>query len=140
MLSDTKFEEWCKRLNLSEKAKEEIRHIRSSPPARRVQSRAGNVRGVFNQSRKMDHSVQYESRTVEGPAILMLEYATMTSLSSGTNLLPSPLATRGRTEGHSATSTRRTSSCSARTQPGGKSGNPKISCLSCRKRAPTDIS
>lgn len=74
MLSDSEFEEWCKRLNLSEKAKSEINHIRSSPPARRVRSGIGNVRGVFNQSRKMQHSIQFESRTVEGPAILMMDY------------------------------------------------------------------
>ncbi len=73
MFNPTELKEWCKRLNLSEKAEAEIKHIRSSPPARRVQSRVGNVRGIFNQSRKMLHSIQLESRTVEGPAILMME-------------------------------------------------------------------
>lgn len=72
-LSDKDIADYCRRLGLSERALAEIQHIRSSPPARRVQSRVGNVRGHFNRSRKMGHTVQSESRTVEKPAIMIME-------------------------------------------------------------------
>ena len=73
MLAENEFNEWCKRLRLSERARAEIEHIRSSPPARRVQSRVGNVTGHFNRSRKMGFSIQSESRTVEKAAIMLME-------------------------------------------------------------------
>ena len=73
MLSNREFDQWAHRCNLSDQAKSVIEHIRSSPPARRVQSRRQNVRGHFNRSRKMAHTIQYESRTVELPAILLME-------------------------------------------------------------------
>jgi len=72
-LSEKELEEYCNRLGLSDRARAEIMHIRSSPPARRVQSRVGNVTGHFNHSRKMGHSVQSESRTVEKAAIIVME-------------------------------------------------------------------
>jgi putative transposase len=74
MLSQEEFEKWCERLGLSPVAKKEIEIIRSSPPARHTRSGPYNVRGIFNQSEKMAHSIQSESRTVEGPAILMMEF------------------------------------------------------------------
>jgi hypothetical protein len=73
MLSNEEFDAWCKGLQLADRAKAEIEHIRSSPPARRVQSRVGNVTGHFNRSRKMGFSIQSESRTVEKPAIIIME-------------------------------------------------------------------
>lgn len=74
MLSQEEFDQWVLHCNLSDRDKNIIDNIRSSPPARRVQSRIGNVRGHFNRSRKMNHTIQYESRTVELSAILMMEY------------------------------------------------------------------
>jgi hypothetical protein len=74
MLTKEEFDEWARNLNLSVLTKAQIERIRSAPPARRVQSRIGNVTGVFNQSTKMPHSIQWESRTVELPAILMMEF------------------------------------------------------------------
>lgn len=71
--SDKEFDEYCKRLAFSKRTVDEIIHIRSSPPARRVQSRVGNVTGHFNHSRKMGHTVQSESRTVEKAAIMLME-------------------------------------------------------------------
>lgn len=73
MLSENEFDDWSQKLNLSERARAEIEHIRSSPPARRLRSRIGNVTGLFNRSRKMGFSIQSESRTVEKPAIMIME-------------------------------------------------------------------
>src|SRR5437899_2473462 len=73
MLSDQQLHDWFERLALSDKARQVIRQIRSSEPARRVQGRRGNVRGCFP-SRKMGHTIQYESRTNELSAIYLMEY------------------------------------------------------------------
>jgi putative transposase len=73
MLDDHELQSWFRRLNLSEKAEMMIRQIRSSEPARRVQGRRGNVCGCFP-SRKMGHTIQYESLTNELSAIYLMEY------------------------------------------------------------------
>jgi putative transposase len=73
MLSDQQLHDWFERLALSDKARQVIRQIRASEPARRVQGRRGNVRGCFP-SRKMGHTIQYESRTNELSAIYLMEY------------------------------------------------------------------
>lgn len=36
MMNSNEFEEWAKRLDLTEEAKKEIQRVRQSPPARRV--------------------------------------------------------------------------------------------------------
>src|SRR2546423_4954544 len=74
MLSGEEFDRWCRALKLSDKARAEIERIRSSPPSRRVQCGYGNAKGHFNRSRIMDHTIQFESRTVEFPAIITMEY------------------------------------------------------------------
>jgi len=73
VLSDEEYNRWCARLNLSPEAIKVIDHIRSSPPARRVRSGPFNVSEIFNQSLKMPHSIQSESRTVESAAIRINE-------------------------------------------------------------------
>lgn len=73
MLSDEELNDWFTLLNLSEEAQGEIRRIRSSPPARRVQSGSGNVKVHFNRSMKMPHTIQTESRSVEFAAVLLME-------------------------------------------------------------------
>ncbi len=73
MLDEAAFQIWCLRLGLSEAAVQMIQRIRSSAPARRVQGRRGNVCGTFP-SRKMGHTVQYESLTNELSAIYLMEY------------------------------------------------------------------
>jgi putative transposase len=73
MLDNRQLRDWCKRLGLSEKAEQVICQVRSSEPARRVQGRRGNVRGCFP-SRKMGHTIQYESLTNELSAIYLMEY------------------------------------------------------------------
>ena len=54
----------CDRLGLSAEARATIETIRSSPPARRVRSAAGNV-AVRYPSRKMGVTIQAESHRVE---------------------------------------------------------------------------
>jgi putative transposase len=73
MLSDESFEHWCQRLALSEQARAVITRIRTSPPSRRVQSRAGNVSGCYP-SRKMGFGIQFESRRNELAAITLMEH------------------------------------------------------------------
>lgn len=74
MLDKEKFNIWCRNLDLSPLTIGQIERIRSAPPARCVQSGIGNVTGIFNQSTKMPHSIQWESRTVEFPALMMMEF------------------------------------------------------------------
>lgn len=71
--NDEEFLSWAKLNRLSEKAISVIRIIRESNPARSVRSGPYNVSGRFAQSRKMNHTIQFESRTVEFPAILLME-------------------------------------------------------------------
>ncbi len=67
------FEQWCDRLQLPTATRDFLAHLRSSPPARRVQGRLFNVCGTFA-SRKMGVSIQFESHTVELWAIYTMEY------------------------------------------------------------------
>ncbi|NJL77687.1 MAG: DDE-type integrase/transposase/recombinase [Richelia sp. RM2_1_2] len=74
MLSGSQLENLYKRLNLSEVSRQIINEIRSQEPLRRVSSSFGNVAGSYP-SQKMGRTVQFESRTVELPAIeLFYEY------------------------------------------------------------------
>ena len=68
MLNATTFAKYCRALDLSQSAQEQIQAIRSSEPVRRVQSRGSNVCARYP-SRKMGHVIQAESRTVELLAI-----------------------------------------------------------------------
>lgn len=68
MLNPTAFVEYCRALNLSPTAFEQIQAIRSSEPVRRVQGRASNVCARYP-SHKMGRTIQAESRTVELVAI-----------------------------------------------------------------------
>ncbi len=52
MLSNKAFEQWCLRLGLSDQAKAIITQIRTSPPARHVQSAADNVSGTYPSRKK----------------------------------------------------------------------------------------
>jgi len=67
------FAEWSRDLGLRPQALAVIGRIRSLPPARRVQGRAGNLIS-FYPSLKMGHTVQAESGTVELPAIYVYEH------------------------------------------------------------------
>lgn len=74
MISEFQLEKLYKRLNLSEFSRQVINEIRSQDPLRRVSSNFGNVAGNYA-SQKMGRTIQFESRTVELPAIeLFYEY------------------------------------------------------------------
>lgn len=75
VLSDEAFASWCQRLELSDQARAIITRIRTSPPSRHVQSRAGNVSGQYP-SRKMGFGLQFESRHNELAAIILMEHDT----------------------------------------------------------------
>jgi transposase InsO family protein len=67
------FEQWCWRLGLSDQAKTVITQIRMSPPARHVQSSAGNVSGTYP-SIKMGCSIQFESHHDELPFVYLMDH------------------------------------------------------------------
>jgi putative transposase len=73
MFSPSQFHQWCEALHLSAQTVDLIARIRFSPPARRVQGRAGNVSGTYP-SRKMGLTIQFESHTVELGAIYLMEH------------------------------------------------------------------
>jgi transposase InsO family protein len=73
MLDQQQLKEWARKLNLSQQAERMIEQIRSSAPARRVQSRRGNVSGRYP-SRKMGVTIQFESHRNELAAIYELEH------------------------------------------------------------------
>lgn len=73
MLDRDQFLSWCQKLRLSEQAQQVMEHIRSSDPARRVQSGCRNVSGAYP-SRKMGVTIQFESHRVELAAVYELEH------------------------------------------------------------------
>lgn len=73
MLDMDQFRVWCLRLKLSEAAQQAIELIRSSDPARRVQSGARSVSGSYP-SKKMGVTIQFESHKVELPAVYEMEH------------------------------------------------------------------
>src|SRR6266702_4792053 len=73
MLATHELDRLCDRLGLSAEARAIIDSIRSSPPARRVRSAAGNV-SVRYPSRKMGVTIQAESHHVELAALYEYEY------------------------------------------------------------------
>src|SRR5579885_369590 len=73
MLNNIEVEQWYKRLNLSDEARALIHRIRTSPPARSVQSFKGNVTGRYP-SRKMGVTIQFESHKNEFAFIYEYEH------------------------------------------------------------------
>jgi putative transposase len=73
MLTAAQYQQWCLHLHLSPQASEAVTRVRSSPPVRRVGSRANNVSGTYT-SRKMGCTIQFESHTVELWAVYTMEY------------------------------------------------------------------
>ncbi len=69
MLSDTEFQAWCDRLQFSQQQRDWINKIRTSPPTRKVKGSGRNVHGPYA-SKKMGRTIQFESHTVELPAII----------------------------------------------------------------------
>ncbi|USK74789.1 Mu transposase C-terminal domain-containing protein [Peribacillus frigoritolerans] len=73
MMTEVELEEWFIKNNIPEHTKELIKEIRLSDPYRKVQSGRGNVSGAYP-SKKMGFTIQFESHTVELPAIYEMEY------------------------------------------------------------------
>lgn len=73
MFTDKELDRWCRRLDLSKRARDLVKKIRCSDPARLVRSQRGNVSGRYP-SRKMGHTVQFDSHRCELPLIQELEY------------------------------------------------------------------
>lgn len=73
MFTSSEFHDWCRKLRLAASTCDLIARIRFSPPARRVQGRAGNVCGTYP-SRKMGMTIQFESHTVELGSIYLMEH------------------------------------------------------------------
>lgn len=73
MLTVAQFQQWCHRLHLSPQASEVVACVRSSPPARRIGSRASNASGTYA-SRKLGCAIQFESRKVELWAVYTMEH------------------------------------------------------------------
>src|SRR5712691_12229154 len=73
MLDKDELLNWCKRLNLSQEARNVIEQVRSSDPARRVQSGTRNVSGSYP-SKKMKCTIQFESHRVELADVYDMEY------------------------------------------------------------------
>jgi transposase InsO family protein len=69
MLSDTEYQDWCDHLQLSQQQRDLVHQIRTSPPSRKVQGSGRNVHGSYA-SNKMGRTIQFESHTVELPAIV----------------------------------------------------------------------
>lgn len=72
MLTGEEWCAWCQRLGLTQDTEALIATIRSSPPVRKVQGRAGNVSGRYP-SPQMQRSIQFESQHVELWAIYAME-------------------------------------------------------------------
>lgn len=69
MLSDNEFNQWCDRLELSFESRQIVNKIRTSDPVRKVKGSGRNVSG-FHSSQKMGRTIQFESHTVELPALI----------------------------------------------------------------------
>ena len=73
MLDKDELLHWCQRLNLSQEARHVIDQVRTSDPARRVQSGSRNVSGSYP-SKKMNCTIQFESHRVELADVYEMEY------------------------------------------------------------------
>src|SRR5260370_20290985 len=73
MLDNHEFIQWCQRTNVSEEAKQILEQIRSSDPARRVQSGTRNVSGTYP-SKKMGVTIQFESHRRELARVYEMEH------------------------------------------------------------------
>ena len=72
-MDEREFLDWCRHLDLSAQAKAVVERIRTSQPARSVQSGVGNVSGAYP-SRKMGVTIQFESHKNELAAIHLMEH------------------------------------------------------------------
>ena len=73
MLNPSQFQQWCRERSLETATVDLLARIRFSPPVRRVQGRAGNVRGLYP-SKKMGVMMQFESQSVELSAMYWMDH------------------------------------------------------------------
>src|ERR1700704_4029909 len=73
MLNPSQFQQWCRERSLEAATVDLLARIRFSPPVRRVQGRAGNVRGLYP-SKKMGVMMQFESQSVELSAMYWMDH------------------------------------------------------------------
>ncbi|MCZ8494037.1 TnsA endonuclease N-terminal domain-containing protein [Priestia megaterium] len=73
MMNESQFDLWCRRNNITDKARLIIEQIRFSEPVRSVYSKRNNVSGKYP-SKKMGLTIQFESSTVEFSAIYNMEH------------------------------------------------------------------
>ncbi|MBO0789939.1 MAG: Tn7 transposase TnsA N-terminal domain-containing protein [Ktedonobacteraceae bacterium] len=73
MLTPEAFREWCRALQLPASTCDLLARLRFSQPVRRVQGRAGNVRGLYP-SKKMGMMMQFESESVELSAMYWMDH------------------------------------------------------------------
>jgi putative transposase len=73
MLEKHEFLHWCQKLDLSEEARNTIEQVRSSDPARRVQSGCRSVSGTYP-SKKMGVTIQFESHRGELARVYEMEH------------------------------------------------------------------
>lgn len=73
MLNPEELSAWYEQLNLSQRARAVIDHVRSSEPARRVGGGRRNASGRYP-SRKMGFTIQFESHRVELAGIYEMEH------------------------------------------------------------------
>ena len=69
MLTDEQFRQWCDHLKLPEQTRQVVDKIRQSEPVRKVKGGARNVSGPYS-SKKVGRTIQFESHTVELPALI----------------------------------------------------------------------
>jgi len=73
MFTSYEYEQWCKKLFLTDSAIEIINRVRESEPSCRVGGGRKNVVGAYP-SKKMGVSIQFESHQVELPGLYLKEY------------------------------------------------------------------
>lgn len=72
-LAPEQFQRYCREHNLAAETIDLLARIRFSQPVRRVQGRAGNVRGLYP-SKKMGVMMQFESQSVELSAMYLMDH------------------------------------------------------------------
>jgi len=95
VFEQNQFLHWCRKLNLTERAVGVVQQIRSSGPARLVQSGRGNVSGRYP-SRKMGVTIQFESHKNELARIVEVKSRPLSSKDPGPDATASQAAAKAK--------------------------------------------
>ena len=82
VLTNKQYQKWCDRLKLPKQTKEIVSKVRTSEPVRKVKGTARNVHGPYA-SKKMGRTIQFESHTLELPALTSSVFRQETSCYAG---------------------------------------------------------